>query len=143
MERRPVVERRDGPVTLELDRLVADGDDQRRRPDFVDSLMKDRAADPDDVPVVVFDFRPFSGVVIEGVQVVRREVAVGDRVFVLVAGARLVDVHRRQRRSERHERSGYEQRSHAGHRTNHAGIIQAERAEVNRSAVTRRSETGQ
>ena len=66
--------------------------------------------------VVVVDFRAFR-VMVGLFQVMRREVAVRHRVFVLVPGLGLVNVLRREGRRERQERRDQTSRRGAGQST--------------------------
>ncbi len=69
-------------------------------------LVQGRTVEPDDVPpvfIVVLDFWAVGVVIVCG-QLMRGEMAVRDGVLVLVSGAGVVDVRRREGRCERQER---------------------------------------
>jgi hypothetical protein len=97
VKRRRRVERGDGPVPFDLDRLVRNGDGQRDQISLVNRFERGRAVNPDHVLIVVFDLRPFARVVIVRFQMMRSEVAVSDGVLVFLPRAGLVDVRGRQR----------------------------------------------
>ena len=81
---RRVVEQRDRPVPLDCDDGVADRRGRHDPRGLVRGFMKDRAVQPDDVPVigvVVLDLGDV--VVVMEAGAVRREVAVGDGLFVV------------------------------------------------------------
>jgi hypothetical protein len=106
MGRRGGVKGRDRPVHAPGSEFAGDVQGGRGGRRAVRRFVEDRAVEPDDVFHVVLDFRD---VVVGDVDLVRPEVAVGDRVVVIVPGARLVHVLRRQGRREGHKRRDEQQ----------------------------------
>jgi hypothetical protein len=132
MQRRRRLERRDGPVLCETDRLVSDGDGKRDRSRLVNRFVNGRAVDPNYVPVVVFDLGAVAGLVIMLARKMRREVAMSDGVLMFMAGAGLVDVCGRQGRRERQKRGDKAERRCASQgATSHARIIEGSAWTVN------------
>jgi hypothetical protein len=107
---------------FEPDGFKADRDRRRNAIGSIRRLVQRRAVEPHDVLAVVLELGD-AGVAIEIVDVMRREVAVGDRVVVLVSRARLVNVGRRERRCKDEKGPADRESRQATHGTSHIRII--------------------
>jgi hypothetical protein len=144
MDRRRIVERRDRPLPHDANGFVADGNRRRRGTDPIRRFVQRRAVEPHDALIAVVEFRCVREIeMVVCLDVVRRKVAVRDRVFVLVARFRLVDVLRGERRRKGEKRRDDEPGSGTGHRMIHVRIIRGWCRPVNSEAVSRVSQTGQ
>lgn len=102
---------------LFVDDIRDPGDEERNGKCLIRMFVEDRVVQPDDVVVVVLDLS-LSGVMrLDGM---RTEVAVSERLSVLMSGPWLVDVLRRKRRGQEQIRTGNDERRDAGQRPNHA-----------------------
>ena len=117
VRRRRIFSRNTRPAVLGGDVFRHVIGDERNGRCFVGMFVEDRAIEPDDMRLVLFDLGRFF---VMRLSRMRAEVAVCDRVIVVVPGARLVHVLWGKRGSEQQVRAGYEQRCQTGHRANHA-----------------------
>jgi hypothetical protein len=92
---RRIIERRNGPAQLDADDVVAVRDRRRPRRRVMRRLVKNRAVEPHDLPVIGVVVLDLCHLVVMDVDLVGREVAVRDGVAVIVTC--LVEVLRRQR----------------------------------------------
>ena len=144
MDRRRIVEWRDRPMLDDRNDRERDRKCRGNGRRLVERFVERRAVEPHDAFVAVVEFGCVREIgMVVALEVVRGQVAMCDRMFVLVARSRLVDVLWGQRRRKGQERRDDEQRSGTRHRMNHVRIIRGWHRAVNSVAVSRRSETGQ
>ena len=131
VRRRGVVVFDDDPARGDADRRADGRRDEHVTDEVKRTFVENRAVQPDDMIVVVFDFRGAGAVMVEAV---RPEMAVGRSA--------VVNVLRSQRRRKQQERDGDQQGCRTCDRPNHGCIIRGCGVRVNEVAVNRRSETG-